>query len=117
MPLEKAASGNETEAGGSHGAGLAGHGLGEALTLEGGRQVHFAAREQAGKELHCHLHLGCSDGSPSLDGVGQLVFAGVDIGLVQRKLNRKSEALDMKSDINCDIFGQDARNLRLFTMH
>ncbi|CDX12622.1 hypothetical protein MPLB_1210004 [Mesorhizobium sp. ORS 3324] len=50
----------------------------------------------------------CSDGSPSLNGVGQLVFAGGDIGPVQQKLNRKSEALDMKSDIDCDIFGQNA---------
>jgi hypothetical protein len=50
-------SGNKAETGSSHGAGLAGHGLGEALTLQGGRQVHFAAGEQAGKELHHHLHL------------------------------------------------------------
>ncbi|TIU25301.1 MAG: hypothetical protein E5W34_05345, partial [Mesorhizobium sp.] len=40
-----------------------------------------------------------------------------DIGLVQQKLNRKNEALDMKSDMDCDIFGQTARNLRLFTRH
>ncbi|MDX8492861.1 hypothetical protein RFN29_14880 [Mesorhizobium sp. VK22B] len=52
-----AVSGNEAEASGGHGAGLAGHGLGKTLTLESGRQVHFAAGEQAGKELHHHLHL------------------------------------------------------------
>jgi hypothetical protein len=44
-------------------------------------------------------------------------FAGADIGLCKQKLNRKSEALDMKCDIDCDKFGQDARNLRLFTRH
>src|SRR3569832_1882816 len=41
-------SGNKAETGSSHGAGLAGHGLGEALTLQGGRQVHFAAGGRAG---------------------------------------------------------------------
>jgi hypothetical protein len=48
--------------------------------------------------------------------VGQLVFAGVDIGSLQQKLNRKCEALDMKSDTDCDIFGRDAQDLQLFTM-
>jgi hypothetical protein len=38
-------------------------------------------------------------------------FAGADIGLCGQKLNRKCEALDMKSDINCDIFGQIALDL------
>lgn len=33
-------------------------------------------------------------------------FADGDIGLCERKLNRKSEALDMKSDTKCDKFGQ-----------
>jgi hypothetical protein len=47
--------------------------------------------------------------------VGQLVFAGRDIGLLQEKLNRKNEALDMKSDMDCDVFGQAAPNLRFFT--
>jgi hypothetical protein len=42
-------------------------------------------------------------------------FAGGDIGLCKQKLNRKSEALDMKSDIRCDKFGHDAQNLLLFT--
>jgi hypothetical protein len=42
-------------------------------------------------------------------------FAGADIGLCRRKLNRKCEALDMKCDIECDIIGQSAQNLRLFT--
>ncbi|CDX59108.1 hypothetical protein MPL3365_30468 [Mesorhizobium plurifarium] len=45
-------SGDKAETGGGHGAGLARHGLSEALTLQSGRQVHFAAGEQAGKELH-----------------------------------------------------------------
>ncbi|MDG4851762.1 MULTISPECIES: hypothetical protein [unclassified Mesorhizobium] len=57
VPFETAVSGNEAEASGSHGAGLAGHGLGKTLTLKSGRQVHFATGEQAGKELHHHLHL------------------------------------------------------------
>ncbi|MEW6633769.1 MAG: hypothetical protein AB1440_23095 [Pseudomonadota bacterium] len=108
-------SGDKAKAGGGHGAGLAGHGLGKALTLQSGGQVHFAAGEKAGKQLHRHLHLGCSDGSPSLYGVGQLVFAAGDIGLVQQKLNRKSEALDMKSDMDCDIFGRRAQDFILFT--
>jgi hypothetical protein len=47
--------------------------------------------------------------------VGQLVFAGADIGSLRQKLNRKSEALDMKSDMICDIFGQCAHNFLLFT--
>ncbi|WP_292314929.1 hypothetical protein [Mesorhizobium sp.] len=50
-------SGNKAETSSGHGAGLAGHGLGEALTLQSGRQVHFAPGEKAGKELHHHLHL------------------------------------------------------------
>ncbi|CAH2408727.1 hypothetical protein MES5069_70345 [Mesorhizobium escarrei] len=66
-------SGDEAEARGGHGAGLARHGVGKALALERGRQVHFTASKKAGKKLHHHLHSGCSDGSPSLDGVGQLV--------------------------------------------
>ncbi|MDX8521880.1 hypothetical protein [Mesorhizobium dulcispinae] len=57
MPSAMAVSGNEAEASGGHGAGLTGHGLGKALTLESGRQVHFAAGEKAGKQLHHHLHL------------------------------------------------------------
>jgi hypothetical protein len=48
--------------------------------------------------------------------VGQLVFAGVDIGSLQQKLNRKNEALDMKSDITCDIFGQCAHDFVLVTV-
>jgi hypothetical protein len=35
-------------------------------------------------------------------------FAGADIGLRKEKLNRKSEALDMKSDTECDNFGHSA---------
>ncbi|CDX26054.1 hypothetical protein MPL3356_60216 [Mesorhizobium plurifarium] len=58
--------GDKAETSGGHGAGLARHGLGEALTLQSGRQVHFAAGEQAGKELHHPSPFGCSDGSPSL---------------------------------------------------
>jgi hypothetical protein len=48
-------SGDEAEAHRIHGAGLAGHGVGKALALESGRQVHFAAGEKAGKKLHHHL--------------------------------------------------------------
>ncbi|RVA54377.1 hypothetical protein EN913_35670, partial [Mesorhizobium sp. M7A.F.Ca.CA.001.08.1.1] len=44
-------------------------------------------------------------------------FAGADIGLCKQKLNRKSEPLDMKCDIDCDRFGQGAQNLRSFTRH
>ncbi|ESY97634.1 hypothetical protein X738_01415 [Mesorhizobium sp. LNHC209A00] len=33
-------------------------------------------------------------------------FADGDIGLCEQELNRKSEALDMKSDTGCDIFWQ-----------
>ncbi|MCZ8545892.1 hypothetical protein OOJ09_17015 [Mesorhizobium qingshengii] len=54
--LEKS-SGDEAEAGRGHRAGLAGHGVGKALTLESGGQVHFAAGKEAGKKLHDHLHL------------------------------------------------------------
>ncbi|CDX26053.1 hypothetical protein MPL3356_60215 [Mesorhizobium plurifarium] len=46
--------------------------------------------------------------------MGQLVFAAADIGSLQQKLNRKNEALDMKSDMVCDIFGQYAHNFLLF---
>jgi hypothetical protein len=38
-------------------------------------------------------------------------FAGADIGLCKEKLNRKSEALDMKSDTECDNFGHPAQDL------
>jgi hypothetical protein len=48
--------------------------------------------------------------------VGQLVFAGRDIGLLQQKLNRKNEALDMKSDMEGEMFEYGARNLLLFTV-
>ena len=53
----KKSSGDEAEARRIHGAGLAGHGVGEALTLESGGQVHFAAGKEACKKLHNHLHL------------------------------------------------------------
>jgi len=110
----KSLSGDETEARRSHGAGLAGHGLGKALALERGRQVHFATGEKAGKKLHHHLHSVAQTGRLRLMEWGSS-FAGADIGSRKRKLNRKSEALDMKSDIDCDIFGQSAQDLRLFT--
>ncbi|MER9299138.1 hypothetical protein NKI38_21965 [Mesorhizobium sp. M0621] len=55
LPLKS--SGDEAEARRIHGAGLAGHGVGETLTLESGGQVHFAAGEEACKKLHNHLHL------------------------------------------------------------
>ncbi|MBZ9732339.1 hypothetical protein LB534_00630 [Mesorhizobium sp. CA18] len=108
MPI---ASGDEAEAGSIHGAGLAGHGLGETLTLESGRQVHFAAGEQAGKKLHHHLHSVAQTGRLRLMEWGSS-FAAVDIGSLQQKLNRKSEALVMKSDIICDVFRRGAQNFR-----
>ena len=109
-------SGDEAEARRSHRAGLAGQGVGEALTLESGGQVHFAAGEEAGKKLHDHLHSVAQTGRLRLMEWGSS-FAGGDIGLCEQKLNRKSEALDMKCDTDCNKFGQDARNLRLFTRH
>ncbi|WP_189341530.1 hypothetical protein [Mesorhizobium sp. M2A.F.Ca.ET.042.01.1.1] len=109
-------SGNKAETSSGHGAGLAGHGLGEALTLQSGRQVHFAAGEKAGKELHHHLHLVAQTGRLRLMEWGSSFFAGADIGSLRQKLNRKNEALDMKSDTICDIFGQCAHNFLLFTV-
>ena len=47
--------------------------LAKALTLESGRQVHFAAGKEAGKKLHDHLHSVAQTGRLRLDGVGQLV--------------------------------------------
>ncbi|SIT59721.1 conserved hypothetical protein [Mesorhizobium prunaredense] len=38
-------------------------------------------------------------------------MAGADIGLRAGKLNRKCEALDMKSDTECDKFGHSAQDL------
>lgn len=103
--LELLLSGDEAEARRSHGAGLARHGLGEALTLESRGQVHFAAGEEAGKKLHDHLQSVAQTGRLRLMEWGSS-FADGDIGLCERKLNRKSEALDMKSDTECDKFGQ-----------
>jgi len=103
-------SGDEAEARRSHRTSLSGHGVGKALTLEGGRQVHFAAGEEAGKKLHDHLHSVAQTGRLRLMEWGSS-FAGGDIGLCCVKLNRKSEALDMKCDTECDKFGQSARNL------
>jgi hypothetical protein len=100
-------SGDEAEAGGIHGAGLAGHGVGKTLTLESGGQVHFAAGKEAGKKLHHHLLSVAQTGRLRLMEWGSS-FAGGDIGSLQQKLNRKSEALDMKCDTVCDIFRQDA---------
>jgi hypothetical protein len=96
-------SGDEAEPRRGHGAGLAGHGVGEALALESGRQVHFAAGKEAGKKLHDHLHSVAQTGRLRLMEWGSS-FAGVDIGLRERKLNYKSEALDLKSDTECDKF-------------
>ena len=107
-------SGDEAEARGSHGAGLAGHGVGKALALKRGRQVHFTAGEEAGKKLHDHLHSVAQTGRLRFMEWGSS-FAVADIGLREGKLNRKSEALDMKSDTDCDNFGQHAQDLRLFT--
>ncbi|CCV14517.1 hypothetical protein [Mesorhizobium sp. STM 4661] len=113
--LGVAISGDEAEARGSHGAGLAGHGIGKALALERGRQVHFTASEKAGKKLHDHLHSVAQTGRLRLMEWGSS-FAGGHIGLREGKLNDKSEALDMKSDTKCDKFGQNAQDLRLFTV-
>ncbi|TIX94270.1 MAG: hypothetical protein E5V17_05135, partial [Mesorhizobium sp.] len=63
---------------------------------------------------HNHLHSVAQTGRLRVMEWGSS-FAGVDIGLCERKRNRKSEALVMKSDTNCDIFGQCAQDLRLFT--
>jgi hypothetical protein len=103
-------SGDEAEARRSHRTGLAGHGVGKALTLESGGQVHFAAGEEAGKKLHDHLLSVAQTGRLRLMEWGSS-FAGADIGLCCVKLNRKNEALDMKCDTECDKFGQSARNL------
>ena len=100
-------SGDEAEAGGVHGAGLARHGVGKTLTLESGGQVHFAAGEEAGKKLHDHLQSVAQTGRLRLMEWGSS-FAGGRIGLCCVKLNRKSEALDMKCDTVCDIFRQAA---------
>ncbi|MER8826932.1 hypothetical protein NKH73_13015 [Mesorhizobium sp. M0938] len=105
---------DETQARRIHGTGLAGHGVGKALALERSGQVHFATGEEAGKKLHNHLHSVAQTGRLRLMEWGSS-FADVDIGLREGKLNRKSEALDMKSDTECDIFGHSAQGLRLFT--
>ena len=110
----KKSSGDEAEARRSHRAGLAGQGVGKAVTLESGGQVHFAAGEEAGKKLHDDLHSVSQTGRLRLMEWGSS-FADADIGLCCVKLNRKSEALVMKCDTDCDNFGQHARNLRLFT--
>ncbi|UVC18769.1 hypothetical protein [Mesorhizobium onobrychidis] len=103
-------SGDEAEARGGHGAGLARHSVGKALALERGGQVHFTASEKASKKLHCHLHLVAQTGRLRLMEWGSS-FAGADIGLREGKLNRKSEALVMKSDMECDKFGHRAQDL------
>ncbi|WP_181166752.1 hypothetical protein [Mesorhizobium sp. B2-5-4] len=100
-------SGDEAETRRSHGPGLARHGVGEALTLESGGQVHFAAGEEAGKKLHDHLQSVAQTGRLRLMEWGSS-FADGDIGLCKHKLNRKSEALDMKSDTDRNRFGQVA---------
>ena len=100
-------SGDEAEARRSHRASLARHGVGKALTLESGGQVHFAAGKEAGKKLHDHLQSVAQTGRLRLMEWGSS-FAGADIGLCEQKLNRKSEALDMKCDTECDKFGQSA---------
>ncbi|MBE1709289.1 MULTISPECIES: hypothetical protein [Mesorhizobium] len=100
-------SGHEAEARRSHRTGLAGHGVGKALTLESGRQVHFAAGKEAGKKLHHHLLSVAQTGRLRLMEWGSS-FAAADIGLCCVKLNRKNEALDMKCDTDCDKFGQAA---------
>jgi hypothetical protein len=107
-------SGDEAKTRGGHGACLARHRVGKALALERGRQVHFTAGEKAGKKLHDHLHSVAQTGRLRLMEWGSS-FADADIGLREGKLNRKSEALDMKSDTECDIFGHSAQGLRLFT--
>ncbi|WP_198032679.1 hypothetical protein [Mesorhizobium sp. WSM2561] len=103
-------SGDEAEACGGHGAGLARHGVGKALALERGRQAHFTASKKAGKKLHHHLHSVAQTGRLRVMEWGSSL-AGADIGLREGKLNHKSEALDMKSDMECDKFGQSAQDL------
>ncbi|WP_167335219.1 hypothetical protein [Mesorhizobium erdmanii] len=103
-------SGDEAKARRSHRAGLAGHGVGKTLTLESGGQVHFAAGKEAGKKLHDHLQSVAQTGRLRLMEWGSS-FAAAHIGLCEQKLNRKSEALDMKCDTKCDKFEQAARNL------
>ena len=114
LPSQAVVSGDEAEARCIHGAGLAGHGVGKALALKSGRQVHFAAGKEAGKKLHHHLLSVAQTGRLRLMEWGSS-FAGADIGLCEDKLNRKCEALDMKCDTDCDIIGQTAQNLPLFT--
>ena len=113
-PSKVVMSGDEAETRGSHGAGLAGHGVGKGLALESGSQVHFAAGEEAGKKLHDHLQSVAQTGRLRLMEWGSS-FAGADIGLREQKLNRKCEALDMKSDMRCDNFRHRVQDLRLFT--
>ncbi|MCF6112857.1 hypothetical protein [Mesorhizobium muleiense] len=103
-------SGDEAEARGGHGAGLARHCVGKALALERGRQAHFTASKKAGKKLHHHLHTVAQTGRLRVMEWGSSL-AGADIGLREGKLNHKSEALDMKSDMACDKFGQSAQDL------
>jgi len=79
---EVSMSSDEAEARGSHGAGLAGHGVRKALALERGRQVHFTAGEEAGKKLHCHLHSVAQTGRLRLMEWGSS-FAARDIGLCE----------------------------------
>jgi len=100
-------SGDEAEAHRIHGAGLAGHGVGKALALESGRQVHFAAGKEAGKKLHHHLLSVAQTGRLRLMEWGSS-FADGDIGVCEQKLNRKCEALEWKCDIDCDISGHTA---------
>jgi hypothetical protein len=50
-----------------------------------------------------HLHLVAQTGRLRFMEWGSS-FADGDIGLCEQKLNRKSEALDMKSDTECDVF-------------
>jgi hypothetical protein len=102
-------SGHEAETGGGDRAGLAGHGAGKALALESGGQVGFAAGEEAAEELHVYLHSVARTGRLRVMEWGRLVD-DADIGLCSAKRNRKCEALDMKSDIGCDIFGKKAKN-------
>lgn len=90
-------SGDETEAGSGHRAGLAGHGPSEALALERGRQVHFTTRKKAAKKLHRILHSVARTGRLRVMEWGSSL-AGADIGLHRGELNRKSEALGMKND-------------------
>ena len=77
--------------------GLTGHGAAEALALESGGQIGFAAGKQAGEEgHHTSPRVGLTRGGLR-GGVGSLVDDAY-ISVVRRKQSRKYEAQQSKSD-------------------